>query len=157
LITASLVCFQPGIERRGVERDHAAFRIGGVVVLIASVEPDQAEAPGRRLEHRDEAVLDFRLVAMGLHRARPGLAVILGVGEENVIALSLQVRRDVPVGDERAVAHAHHRRHVRVAQKPIASGSHLPHIGPSRWRPLRELERRGLVGLLDPAEEHAGF
>jgi hypothetical protein len=66
-----------------LHQDH--FIVGGVLLEIPSVEPDQREAFRSVGNEGDEAVLAQSAVAMRLRPRAPGLAAVVRDGNEDVV------------------------------------------------------------------------
>src|SRR6476659_5790385 len=86
---------------------------------------------------------------------RPGLAVVLRMGEPRVIGLELHLCRAIPRGHERSISQPLNGRHVRVAEKPVLAGRNDAWLGPVSARSFHEFERRSGAVRLDPTQDGA--
>src|SRR4051794_19611897 len=88
-------------------------------------------------------------------RCRPGLAVVLRIGEPRVVGLELHLRGAVPRRHERSISQPLNGWHVGVAEEPVLPGGNDAWWGPVSARSFHELERRSGTVRLDPTQDSA--
>src|ERR1051326_2815289 len=125
---------------------------------VASVEPKSREFGVGRWHERDESMLTLFAVTMRRNRFTPGGPAISGESQIDVIGLRLPsdtCRFDEPMSGKGSIRKHRHRRHIRVADKPIRPTRNRLRSRPALWSSNRKAQYIAVwLARLDPAQKN---